>query len=416
MDKTTPQARPRRPVHIVKRHIPSGTLYASNFNGTQHPLWGETQWDHTPHRQLLRIAHDLVDGWNRQQPANTIWAYTLGDGPAPEGREVRIAQAPGAALPIPTHPVHFVARHQVTGKTHTSNFNGTHHPLWSETYWQETSPAALIKIAESLVQKWNEQRNTTQLHYRLEQGPAPLAAQEAEALKAYGAYGEDQRPVHFVRRNRLTGEIEAVDFHGSHRAILSESVWRTRPREDVIRCAAAMVEEWNARAQDRDIWEYSLAKGPAPAPAPQAPIPGVPEPQEGVAIAYDITAFKARIGAELHKLGWTAIDSTAVALKGYETVVGIKEAHAYVEDWGTAESKVILTGNYLSEGHNVLQATFVMIPKAANNEEIAQLCRTWAENADKKVDESFARGLFLRRDPLEEEAKHPPVFRRPSIR
>lgn len=107
------------------------------------------------------------------------------------------------------------------------------------------------------------------------------------------------------------------------------------------------------------------------------------------------TAFIAEVKEHLVALGWQAVDGTAVASKTYKTAVGPKVAFVYVADYGPTEENVQLNGDYVSEGNNVL-ACGVSIPKAAVGDSLAALVKKFAVNADRAVDESYARRLWLR--------------------
>jgi len=71
-----------RPCHYVRTHVPTGTTYAANFNGTQAPQWGDGDWQHTSTAVLMRIGAELVARWN-SGPERTLWTYELHEGDAP---------------------------------------------------------------------------------------------------------------------------------------------------------------------------------------------------------------------------------------------------------------------------------------------------------------------------------------------
>ncbi|WP_425953183.1 hypothetical protein [Ralstonia pseudosolanacearum] len=74
---------PKRPYHFIRTHIPTGSQYAGNFNGTHHMYWGGDEWKHTSLANLSRTAFDLIKRWNSARPENTLWHYEVADGPAP---------------------------------------------------------------------------------------------------------------------------------------------------------------------------------------------------------------------------------------------------------------------------------------------------------------------------------------------
>lgn len=100
------------------------------------------------------------------------------------------------------------------------------------------------------------------------------------------------------------------------------------------------------------------------------------------------------IQLSLAGLGWTILDSTAIASKMYETAVGPRQALAYVQDFGPQEGSVRLIGDYQSEGRNCLSTTSAIIPRFADEETIKALTQQFASEADKVVGESYAMRLL----------------------
>lgn len=68
-----------RPFHFRRVHIPTGRVWAADFNGTHSPCWGE-DWAFYPLRRLQEEAARCIADWNRSQPST--WIYALADGPA----------------------------------------------------------------------------------------------------------------------------------------------------------------------------------------------------------------------------------------------------------------------------------------------------------------------------------------------
>lgn len=108
-------------------------------------------------------------------------------------------------------------------------------------------------------------------------------------------------------------------------------------------------------------------------------------------------ALRAAIVAQLAAAGWTALEqSTAIAIKTYETAVGPKDAHAYLADFGPGEANYVLRGEYYSEGSDVLSACGVLIPKNANPAVVRTLAERFAAGAEQAVLESYAARLYHR--------------------
>lgn len=96
----------------------------------------------------------------------------------------------------------------------------------------------------------------------------------------------------------------------------------------------------------------------------------------------------------LTELGWTVLDSTAIASKMYDTAVGPRQALVYVQDFGPQEGVVRLMGDYQSEGRNCLSTTSVAITRFADEEIIKALTQQFAADVDNVVGESYAARLL----------------------
>lgn len=53
---------------------PDALEYTAPFNGTHHPVFGDAQ-KACNYNSMLKVAHDLIATWNRQQP--TAWSYRI---------------------------------------------------------------------------------------------------------------------------------------------------------------------------------------------------------------------------------------------------------------------------------------------------------------------------------------------------
>lgn len=107
-----------------------------------------------------------------------------------------------------------------------------------------------------------------------------------------------------------------------------------------------------------------------------------------------MNTLKALIKLELFKNNWIPSDYSALAHKVYNTIVGEKEAQAYLMDFGDEEGRVLLQGTYYSEGRNILAAHAVSIPKNANFEQIEKLVKVFTERTDEVVGQSYAVRLL----------------------
>lgn len=101
------------------------------------------------------------------------------------------------------------------------------------------------------------------------------------------------------------------------------------------------------------------------------------------------------IADELSKCGWTPVSGgSALASKAFMTNAAEKIAHAYLTSGD--EYNRTLQGAYMSEGVNVLGNCSMMVSKDARPEQVRAVAKQFAAGADKNVDGSYARGLWLR--------------------
>lgn len=108
--------------------------------------------------------------------------------------------------------------------------------------------------------------------------------------------------------------------------------------------------------------------------------------------------LKAQIVAELANYGWAPIEGgTAIAIKEFDTAVGPKDAHVYLAEFGADCLNFMLQGDYWSEGRNILEPDFALVPKACSQEALLQLVADFAERVDEKVNSSYAARLLRMR-------------------
>lgn len=105
-------------------------------------------------------------------------------------------------------------------------------------------------------------------------------------------------------------------------------------------------------------------------------------------------ALRSIVLEELTATGWVVNPGgSAVALKQYETAVGIKEAQVYLSTQ-TNYDNVSLDGVYWSEGRNILESSVVLIPKRANDTEVRSLACKFADRVERSVRQSYAVRLL----------------------
>jgi len=111
--------------------------------------------------------------------------------------------------------------------------------------------------------------------------------------------------------------------------------------------------------------------------------------------AHELT--RQAIVASLVACGWTALDSTAIARKSFDTAVGEKEALVFLQTWGDSPNFVV-AGQYWSEGNNALSTSFIFIPKDASESEAQRLATVFAKKADAAVGDTYAMRLMRPRE------------------
>lgn len=104
--------------------------------------------------------------------------------------------------------------------------------------------------------------------------------------------------------------------------------------------------------------------------------------------------FKERVRAALVARGWTASPWTAVAYRDYETAVGPKRAHAYVVDYSLTTGRMVLQGEYWSEGRNVLEPILRLIAVPADDAALDAEVVRFLDEADAHIRASYAVRLL----------------------
>jgi len=102
----------------------------------------------------------------------------------------------------------------------------------------------------------------------------------------------------------------------------------------------------------------------------------------------------AEITKRLTELGWLAEDGAAIASKIFQTAVGPKAALAYLMDFGPHSDKLFLSGDYQSEGRNVLASHATPIPQSSHGDTLANLVEEFARGVDAVVADSYAARLL----------------------
>ena len=119
-------------------------------------------------------------------------------------------------------------------------------------------------------------------------------------------------------------------------------------------------------------------------------------PGDRVPRAFDVQSevpflrFEGAVTTRLTELGWSRVDGAAIAMKTYLTAVGQKVAFVYLYRSNCAT----ITGDYQSEGRNILEPLARLIPLDADSDAINGAVDTFAASVDKAIGESYAMKLL----------------------
>jgi len=125
-------------------------------------------------------------------------------------------------------------------------------------------------------------------------------------------------------------------------------------------------------------------------------------PGHRVPFSYDVPPsnplerIESAVTARLLQVGWCGrwtMHETALARKLYLTAVGYKQALVYLEDWPNS-NVAVLTGDYWSEGRNILESLRETISVEADGETICRQVDRFVAQLDAKVAESYAMKLL----------------------
>ncbi|WP_445370073.1 hypothetical protein ACH518_00235 (plasmid) [Methylomonas sp. HW2-6] len=102
-------------------------------------------------------------------------------------------------------------------------------------------------------------------------------------------------------------------------------------------------------------------------------------------------AIKRSVQQSLTDQGWIALNSVAIATKGYATAVGRKRAYVFVSYWA---NEWVVTAGYDSQGRNILESLRVTLPETANADTIREAIAEFSAAIDARVAESYAVRLI----------------------
>lgn len=100
---------------------------------------------------------------------------------------------------------------------------------------------------------------------------------------------------------------------------------------------------------------------------------------------------RSAVQALLVSAGWQVEQPSAIASKTFDTAVGPKTAFAYLSE---SRESTLLTGDYVSEGRNVLAACFALMPPTADDIQVQAHVARFAREAEAAVLDSYAARLL----------------------
>lgn len=91
--------------------------------------------------------------------------------------------------------------------------------------------------------------------------------------------------------------------------------------------------------------------------------------------------------------GWVPMrDDAPLAFKMFQTAVGPKQAQAYLESWGAG--RFVLTGQYYSEGQNVLATLRLSLDETMDGAQLDGLVQQFVRKVDSTVADTYAVRLL----------------------
>lgn len=116
-----------------------------------------------------------------------------------------------------------------------------------------------------------------------------------------------------------------------------------------------------------------------------------------------MSTFKTIICEQLEANGWQLLFNTsAIAVKTYDTLVGKRGAHIYFSEWDedTTESAIdkepnlSLSAEFITEGRNMLSASGELILKLSTPEEVAEQAKKFVVRVERDISNTLIVRLF----------------------
>ena len=103
--------------------------------------------------------------------------------------------------------------------------------------------------------------------------------------------------------------------------------------------------------------------------------------------------ISALIVQRLCRHGWRPANGAALAMKTFETAVGLRNAFVYLADYGADTVSYLIQGDYQSEGRNRLESCCVTLPKDASAVDIQKIATEFAVQAETAIEDTYAMRL-----------------------
>lgn len=92
--------------------------------------------------------------------------------------------------------------------------------------------------------------------------------------------------------------------------------------------------------------------------------------------------------------GWTLTQGPSLAQKDFDTAVGVKTATVWISPMRAGTIQRLLSGEYYSEGRNILGPHCVLIPVDADSDTAAELTLQFVRNVESAIADSYAVRLL----------------------
>lgn len=100
------------------------------------------------------------------------------------------------------------------------------------------------------------------------------------------------------------------------------------------------------------------------------------------------------VTASVLAAGWSLSEGPSLALRTFDSAVGEKRAVLWLAPEREGEPNRSLTGEFWSEGRNVLSAERALIPVGASEETVKRISAAFLSSVDREIGQSYAVRLL----------------------